>query len=168
MDEHLNVNRAWWNERCDIVFTSHSVLSWLPDLPSWAEAIAQFLEPRGAFYIAEIHPFAQVFYDGADAAGLQVHYPCFHAPEPQRFANEGSCALQDTSLEQSTTYEWFHSLRDVVSSLVKAGLRIVWLHEFPYACCQMFPFLVRDDEGWWQPKDSNKCVPMTFSLKAVR
>lgn len=152
----------------DIVFTSCGVLSWLPDLASWAETIAHFLKPGGTFYIAEIHPFAQVFYDGADAEDLQVHYRYFHEPEPYRFEDDGSYAQPQANLTEATTYQWFHSLGDVVNAVTSAGLRIIWLHEFPYACYQMFPFLVQDDVGWWRMKEPDKGLPMTFSMKATR
>jgi 2-polyprenyl-3-methyl-5-hydroxy-6-metoxy-1,4-benzoquinol methylase len=47
----------------DIVYMSWGVLCWLPDLTRWAEIIARYLKPGGFFYIAEAHPFLNVFYD---------------------------------------------------------------------------------------------------------
>src|SRR5262245_28332752 len=35
--------------RFDVVFTSHGVLGWLPDLERWAQVIAHFLAPGGVF-----------------------------------------------------------------------------------------------------------------------
>jgi len=150
----------------DIVFTSYGVLTWLPDLTRWAEVIAHFLKPGGIFYIAEIHPFAMVFYDEGDAENLQVHYPYFHDPQPLRFEAEGSYASA-AECAHKVTYEWSHSLGDIVNVLISAGLRIEFLHEFPYACYQMFPFLVEGEEGWWRLPEPKGCIPMTFSLKAI-
>src|SRR3954464_11903705 len=39
----------------DIVFTSHGVLGWLPDMPNWGKVVAHFLKPGGTFYVAEVH-----------------------------------------------------------------------------------------------------------------
>jgi SAM-dependent methyltransferase len=152
----------------DIVFTSYGVLCWLPDLTRWAEVIAHFLRPGGTFYIAEIHPFAMVFYDESDAEGLEVFYPYFHTTEPLRFEEEGSYAAPDAETVHTVTYEWLHSLGDVVDSLISAGLRIEFLHEFPYACFKMFPFLEQDHEGWWRLEGNAGSIPMTFSLKATK
>lgn len=152
--------------RFDIVFTSYGVLCWLPDLRRWAEVIAHFLEPYGTFYIAEIHPFASVFYDGEDAEDLEVHYPYFHDAQPMRFENQGSYASGGSTGTCHVTYEWAHSLGDVVNALISAGLHIEFLHEFPYACYRMFPFLKQDRDGWWRLKEKRGSIPMTFSLKA--
>jgi SAM-dependent methyltransferase len=152
----------------DIVFTSYGVLCWLPDLSRWAGIIAHFLRPGGTFYIAEIHPFAMVFYDEADAEHLEVFYPYFHATEPLRFEEEGSYAAPDQEVFHTVTYEWQHGLGDIVNSLISAGLRIEFLHEFPYACYRMFPFLEQDHEGWWRLEGHPGSIPMTFSLKATK
>jgi SAM-dependent methyltransferase len=150
----------------DIVFTSYGVLTWLPDLRGWARVVAHFLRPGGTFYMAEIHPFASVFYDGADATDLQVFYPYFHSPEPMRFEAQGSYATGDGETEHRVTYEWAHGLADVITSLIRAGLRIEFLHEFPFASYRMFPFLEQDDQGrWWLP-ERKELIPMTFSLRA--
>ena len=48
-------------EQFDIVFTSYGVLTWLPDIGRWAQAVSNHLKPGGVFYIVEFHPFATVF-----------------------------------------------------------------------------------------------------------
>lgn len=160
------------SEQFDIVFTSYGVLCWLPDLTRWAQVIAHFLRPGGTFYIAEIHPFASVFYDGEDARNLEVHYPYFHADEPLRFEAEGSYATA-ADCTHNVTYEWSHSLGDLVNSLISAGLRIEFLHEFPYACYRMLPFMEQDEKGrWWLQKPDSAAwdptsIPLSFSLKAT-
>lgn len=150
----------------DIVYTSYGVLCWLSDLERWGEVIARVLKPNGTFHIAETHPFASIFYDGEDAEGLSVHYPYFHEPEPMRFENEGSYAGPQGDAAHRVTYEWTHSLGDVVNALISAGLRIEFLHEFPYACYQMLPCMVQGPNGWWRLEGKDGCIPMTFSLKA--
>ena len=151
----------------DIVFTSYGVLCWLEDLTRWAAVISHYLKPGGLFYIAESHPFAQVFYDEEDADGLQVHYPYFHNTEPFRFESEGSYATGRTCTHQ-VTYEWSHSLADILNALTSAGLQIEFLHEFPRARYQMFPFLVQGEDGWWWLREEDGSIPLTFSLKATK
>mgnify|MGYP006289716447 FL=1 len=156
------------SQRFDLVYTSYGVLTWLPDLEGWAEVVAHFLRPGGTFYIAEIHPFAMVFSDLEDATDLEVHYPYFPTPEPMRFEQEGSYAAPGEETKQRVTYEWAYPIGDVVDALIGAGLRIEFLHEFPFACFQMVPFLEVDEEGrWWLP-GKKELIPMTFSLQAFK
>ncbi len=161
-------------DQFDIVFTSYGVLCWLPDLMRWAEVIAHYLTPGGTFYIAETHPFALAFYDGEDAEALRVHYPYFHSPEPMRFEDEGSYAEPEAEVSHRVTYEWAHSLGDVVNALISAGLQIQFLHEFPRACYRMFPSMEEDGDGWWCLTTADGSIstedpiPLTFSLKATR
>jgi 2-polyprenyl-3-methyl-5-hydroxy-6-metoxy-1,4-benzoquinol methylase len=40
----------------DLVFSTWGTICWLPDMASWAAAIAAVLAPRGELYLADIHP----------------------------------------------------------------------------------------------------------------
>ena len=153
----------------DIVYTSRGVLWWLPDLGRWAQVVARFVRRGGIFYIAESHPCAHVFDDGPDVRGLDVHYPYFERRQPLACAVEGSYADRDAPVSEPIAYGWSHSLGEIVTSLASAGLRIDFLHEFPFVGWQMFPFLVRDDQGDWRlPHDSAGEVPLSFSLRASK
>ena len=155
-------------EKYDVVFTSYGVLNWLPDLTQWAQVIARFLKPGGTFYIVEFHPFADVFYDESDAVDLRVHSPYFQLGRPTRYEPDGSgsYAGPDTPLT-TTTYEWQHTMGDIVNSLISAGLRIEFLHEFPYSVLQQLPAMERGEDGWWRLNEGDNLVPLLFSLKAI-
>jgi SAM-dependent methyltransferase len=60
--------------RFDVVFTSHGVLNWLPDLERWAQVVARFLAPGGIFYIVEAHPMMNLFNDRLTEPNLQLLY----------------------------------------------------------------------------------------------
>jgi hypothetical protein len=116
----------------------------------------------------EGHPFASVFYNEKDATGLQVAYPYFHRAAPEVYTNVGSYAT-DPEVELSyTEYEWSHSLSDVVNALLEAGLRLQFLHEFPYCFYQSHPFMERGEDGWWRLPEHQDSVPLVFSLKAIK
>ena len=149
----------------DIVFTSYGVLCWLPDLTRWAQVIAHFLKPGGTFYIVEMHPFGVVFDDEIEA-GLKVRYPYFHSERPMRFDYDSSYASGDTKVSHTESYEWFHSLGDIINSLTGVGLRIEFLHEFPYCVYKMLPFMEKGKDGWWRLPDQQDSIPLMFSLKA--
>ena len=149
----------------DIVFTSYGVLCWLPDLRRWGEVVAHFLKPEGAFYMVEDHSLLNIFETTEDGTGLKIAHSYFHATEPTKWQAEGSYASGSVKVSHPS-YEWTHSLSDVVNALIYAGLRIEFLHEFPVCAWQRFPFMKQDKDGWWRLKDDN--IPLTFSLRATK
>ena len=69
---------------------------------------------------------------------------------------------------ESPTYEWQHSLSDIVCALIDVGLRIEFLHEFPFTCYQAHPVMERDVDGWWRLPRHNESFPQMFSIRATR
>ena len=149
----------------DIVFTSYGVLHWLRDLRRWGEVIAHFLKPDGIFYIVEDHPFMRVF-DVDSETELQVGRPYFCSEEPNRLESDGSYASPGSG-GVSTFYIWDHSIGEVINTLISAGLRIEFLHEFPYAARAKFEKLMeRGEDGWWRLTTQHGMIPFLFSLQA--
>lgn len=153
------------HKKFDIVFTSYGVLCWLPDLNIWARVISHFLKRGGFFYIAESHPFSTVFDNTAGATKLNVTVPYFHQKEPIAWEPEGDYA--DPAFTSTTgTWEWMHPIGDIVNALITAGLRVEFLHEFPYVCYKAMPFMKQDKDGNWR-LDGDP-LPLTFSIKAIK
>lgn len=148
----------------DIVFTSYGVLHWLRDLRRWGEIIAHYLKPKGIFYIVEDHPFFRVFTKD-EAAQLKVANPYFFSTTPEQVEMTGSYAT-DNQGETASFYIWNHSLGEVIGALIDAGLRIEYLHEYPYAARAKFPFMEQGPDGWWRLPDSYVQIPFLFSLQA--
>ncbi len=149
----------------DFVFTSHGVLSWLPDLNAWARVIAHFLKRGGIFYLVEAHPFAYVF-DDEHPAELRVRYP-YSSAEPMRFETRGSYA-DPTADYRGVEYSWAHGLGDIVSALIAAGLRIDFIREYPFVSWKMLAFMEQDAEGWWRLPEKFPAMPLMFALKATK
>jgi SAM-dependent methyltransferase len=150
----------------DIVFTSHGVLSWLPDLREWAKVVAHFVARGGLFYIVEAHPFAYVF-DEAHKSELRVRYPYFHKAAPDSSEVKGTYADRDADY-RGVEYYWTHSMSDILNSLIAAGLRVESLREYPFLSWQMYPFMEMDDEGWWHLPEDFPQLPLMFSLRATK
>lgn len=149
----------------DIVFTSYGVLHGLPDLRLWGEIIAYYLRPGGVFHIVEDHPFFRVF-RSREGAELRPERSYFYSETPQRIEATGSYATRNRG-EKGVSFVWDHSLGEVINSLIRAGLRIEYLHEFPYAARDKFPFMSQGDDGWWRlPEDQDGTIPFLFSLQA--
>jgi SAM-dependent methyltransferase len=153
------------SEQFDIVFTSYGVLHGLPDLGRWGEVIAGHLKPGGIFYIVEDHPFFRVFRAKPEGQ-FRAERSYFFSEEPQRIEARGSYAAAEQG-EDNTYYVWDHSLGEVIDSLVNAGLRIEFLHEFPFAARAKFPFMEQGEDGWWRlPPHQHGTIPFLFSLQA--
>ncbi len=153
--------------RFDIVYTSRGVLGWLPDLARWGQVVAHFLAPGGTFFIHETHPTLYVFDDERSEPELHVRYPYFATAEPLRFEYEGSYAVPEAKV-RVVEYAWTHSLSDIVSALLDAGLRIVSFREHPEMYYRFAPFMVEVSPGRWRLPEAMPQLPLAFTLKAVR
>lgn len=151
------------NEIFDVVFTSYGVLTWLSDIPRWAQIVAGFVKPGGTFYIAEFHPTAYMFSDEAETWVLETGY---FNDGVTAWPVAGSYADRSAVTQTSTCYEWNYPLGTVVSSLVDAGLAIEFLHEFDYSIYPQFKFLVQGKDGLYRPPAGMPRLPMLFSLRA--
>jgi SAM-dependent methyltransferase len=151
----------------DIVYTSYGVIGWLPDLLPWGKIIADYLKPGGFFYIVEAHPFMWTLDEKTTA--FQVIYSYF-SPEPIKSEEEGTYANRNAKKVHTVTYGWNHSLSEIFMSLITAGLKIEFFHEFPFCGWENFPEMVKGEDRFFRMKDPQKenLVPMTFSLKVTK
>ncbi len=151
----------------DIVFSSYGAINWLPDLPTWARIIASCLRPGGFFYLIDGHPFAQVFEGATSAKDLRPSVP-YWRPGPFRVEEDGTYADKDAHFENRVTLEFGHTLEDILVALIDAGLTIEFLHEFPFCAWEMFPFVVKCDDGYYHIPDGSDRLPLMFSVRARR
>jgi SAM-dependent methyltransferase len=148
------------DEQFDIVFTSYGVTVWIADIDRWAETVARHVKPGGHFYMAEIHPLTQML-----DAEKRIYDWYFHQPQAERFTNEKDYCDEKLVIDEEYCWRW--TMGDVVTALIKAGLTIEFLHEFPFSVYKSWPTFVKDGDWWYYP-DGKKDVPLTFSLKAGR
>lgn len=159
--------------RFDVVFTSHGVLNWLPDLERWAQVVARFLAPGGIFYIVEAHPMMNVFNDRLTEPDLRLHYPYFRGAEPIREEHRGCFSTPDAPIT-SVEHVWLHKMSDIIGSLARAGLCIESFEEYPFLSWAFFPWMEQGADGWWRLPEHEKLplgrgsLPLMFSLKATR
>jgi 2-polyprenyl-3-methyl-5-hydroxy-6-metoxy-1,4-benzoquinol methylase len=156
-------------EKYDIVYTSHGVLCWLNDLKEWAKIIANYLKKGGFFYIAESHPFSNIFdNETKDISELQIHYNYFHDSKPMEFVADGTYASDGIKFKPKKEYEWMHSISDIINSLIGGGLRIEFLNEYSFAVWKQFPFAERSPDGYFRLKNQKAVIPLLFTLKATK
>lgn len=66
----------------------------------------------------------------------------------------------------NVTYEWQHSLSEVVQSLLDAGLRVTSLAEHTTLPWRALPQMVETERGWVLPEHPER-LPLTFALTAT-
>jgi SAM-dependent methyltransferase len=154
----------------DIVLTYHGILCWLPDLTRWARVVAHFLKPNGIFYIADGHPLMQSL-DYLGAKGNPRLARSYFPGKVTRYrTGGGTYANPKATTPRGTGYEWQHSLGEIVGALQGAGLRIEYLHEYPFLFFDLgawtrHRFMRQDRKGFWHLKTGDR-IPLMFSIKA--
>ena len=150
------------NEEFDIIFMSYGVLIWLSDIKKWAKIINKFLKKGGMFYIVELHPFTNML-----SSELMFAYKYFKKG-PYIDDSSGTYADWDADI-QGDTYVWFYTVSDIVNALINEGLKIEFIHEFPYTFYDQFPGLMRkNDNVQYVLKDKSIQIPLLFSLKVIK
>ncbi|MGY1750101.1 class I SAM-dependent methyltransferase [Modestobacter sp. SYSU DS0511] len=152
--------------RFDVVYTGIGALPWLPDLRAWVATVARLLRPGGVFFVRDGHPLlTAVRGDGADGP-LVLEGPYFGTSAPLRDDGGTTYADDRVRLANTVTYEWPHSLADVLQSLLDAGLRLTSFAEHRSVPWRALPSLVPGEGGWVLP-DHPERLPLTFSLTAT-
>jgi SAM-dependent methyltransferase len=155
------------HDRFDVVYTSVGVLVWLPRLDVWANAIYALLKPGGLFYVRDSHPIlAAIDYDRNDGV-LALTNPYFETDQPARYDDGMTYASADVRLANATTYEWSHSLSEIMQALLDAGLTITSFAEGQTIPWKALPSLVESPAGYVLP-DGGDRLPLEFSLTARR
>jgi SAM-dependent methyltransferase len=153
---------ALGGRRFEVVYTGLGAINWLPDVRAWASVMAALLAPGGTFYLAEFHPFADVFAD----EGLTVAHPYFH-DEPMVWDEPGTYADLEAQTTHNRSIEWTHGLGAVVSALSGAGLRIELLHEHDHTLYPRWPMLRREPDGTYRFPEGTPSLPLMYSLRAA-
>jgi len=152
----------------DIVYVSLGALCWLPSVERWAAAVGPLLAPGGRLYLHDVHPLAWAFDDGDE---LRPAYTYFEEAEPYVSDDTQTYTDQTRPLTHVRSYEWNHSLGEIVTALLGQGLRITGLTEHDWTVWPRWPWLVdASEEGeprWTMPVGMAR-FPLTFTLLAER
>ena len=124
------------------------------------------IKPGGRFHMVEFHPVMQTLMkreDGTVVMGNPYFNEGAMAYKPD---GTGSYATPHMPINE-TTYEWAHSVGEVVTAISNAGLSIVHLNEFPYTTQGDFMACLNEDQhGLWRYPDSKHGVPLTYAIMA--
>lgn len=152
----------------DLAFTSWGTITWLDDIDSWARAVAGVLRPGGQFYFADSHPIAHLFEDGAPGGGIALHFD-YETPrtQPIVFNDDVTYTGSTEKIASVRTYEWQHSVGQVLNALIGAGLVIDFVHEHDEIPWMMFSNMVPAAErGMFRLPDGHIRFPLAWSILA--
>ncbi|MDQ6822509.1 MAG: hypothetical protein M3076_19610 [Actinomycetota bacterium] len=85
---------------------------------------------------------------------------------PKRYDEPGTYADLSAPTVNNRSVEWEHTMGDVVSAIVGAGLRIEFLHEHDYTLIERWPLLERAEGGSYRLPEGTPALPLMYSLRA--
>ena len=145
------------NQKFDIAFSSTGVLCWLPDINLYAQTVRHLLKKDGFFYIFDGHPFRNLLINEQGEVSSNRIQGDYFRKRVWRYDQMGDYTDPELLLP-TPSFEWDWTLGDVVSAFCDAGMRIVFLHEFPqYFYSGYKPYDVEDNKV--------ELYPCTFSMK---
>ena len=158
--------------RFELAFSSYGAVGWLPDLGAWAAGVRRILEPGGRFVYVEFHPVRWSI--GADLGLTGDDYFAtapFLDPVRDYVADSGTHlgAVEPVRAGENsipaTSYQY--GLGQIVDALLRAGLVLETLREYPYANgCKTHPSLVAAEGRRWVWPTGVARPPLMFALAA--
>ena len=154
----------------DIVYVNLGALCWLPDVAGWARVCAGFLRRGGMLYVRDVHPMTQALEDESVPGELRLLYPYFETTQPQHWVGGEDYADDAASLQHHDSFEWNHSLGEIATAVIDAGLQLEFLHEQDWTVYKALSWLVAAERGIWRlpdrDGDADRRLPLMFSLRA--
>ncbi|MGH8388840.1 MAG: class I SAM-dependent methyltransferase [Pseudomonas sp.] len=144
------------HNRFEVALITIGVLNWMPDIGEFLHHVAQILKPGGALVVYETHPFLEMFDpESADPFALSTSY---FRREP--FVQYEPIVYEGKVDQQVAPSYWFvHTLGDIFSGAIAAGLNIRHFKEYPHSNREeLYDRYLRQDAQ----------LPMCFTLVALR
>lgn len=138
----------------DLVLITIGVLNWMPDLHGFFQAVSRLLGPAGHLVIYETHPVMEMF----DPESNTPHEPAISYFRKEPLKEEGLISYDGVDHGAGETGYWFiHTLGEIVTSCVDAGLTVTSLKEFGYS--------IREPEyDIYEGREAQ--IPMSYLLHA--
>ena len=154
----------WLHARFDVCYASRGVVGWIGDMDAWMRTAASVLRPGGRLVLVDTHP---LFNMAASVDPLQLDFPYVN-DGPRRLDDQGgSYADPDAVTEHNVTIEYGHSLGELVTAAVNAGLVIEHLGEHVAVESDTGRRLLsRDQDGLMRWRQDRELLPIIFSLRA--
>jgi 2-polyprenyl-3-methyl-5-hydroxy-6-metoxy-1,4-benzoquinol methylase len=154
--------------RFDLVYTGIGALCWLPDIARWGRVVAELLAPGGSLFLREIHPLVWAL-DETLTDDLHLRFPYFESAEPLEWDSDVTYVETTRPLTATRTYEWNHSLGEIVTALLDAGLRLDLLVEHDTVPFEALPGqMVERTPGEFGLDRLAGVAPLSYTLRASK
>ncbi len=152
----------------DLVYTGIGALCWLPSIERWAQAVAALLKPGGRLFLRDGHPMLMAVNEDHEDR-LQLEYPYFECEAPTVWISDQTYVDTDQALTQTETHEWNHGLGEVITALLRNGLRITALEEHQSIPWEALPGqMALGDDGEWRLVEAPWRLPLSYTLQAMK
>ncbi len=151
--------------RFDLVYATIGVLCWIEDIDAWMSAAHHLLRPGGTLLLVELHPF-QFMIDTTDP--LVFDFP-YSFDGPHRLDSAGSYTDPSADIKATQTVQYAHSVGEVVTAAIEAGLVVRWLAERTNAPRDFRGDLVGPEaDGRYRLRLGAEAAPMLYTVVADR
>lgn len=150
-----------------LVYTGVGALCWLPNIREWAGVVAGLLAPGGSLFLREGHPILWAM-DESLTDDLHLRFPYFEQETPLEWDDDQTYVPTPAVVQATRTYEWNHSLGEIVTALIDSGLRIDLLVEHDSVPWEALPGqMTLRPGGEWALTEHSGVVPLSYTLRAT-
>jgi len=146
------IDKKYYNS-FDLVYFTIGALSWLPDLNELFLIASNLLKHNGKLFLYEMHPFLDMLDPENKENPLKISESYFK--EEPWIEKSGIDYLGKTKYDAKTTIEFSHKLSDIMTAIIKAGLKINEFNEYPHDISAVFQHL-----------EHKKMVPLCYLIIA--
>jgi SAM-dependent methyltransferase len=151
----LSIGREF-DAQFDFVYISEGSLVWFENLRDYFGVAARLLVPGGWILIHEAHPITQVFeYTFAQEYPVELKESYFIQGPLRYDESSGLDYVGKTEYEGQPTYEFPHTMADIINGLVQSSFEIMELHESGQDIVEGFAYLEKLGK-----------LPLSFALTA--
>ena len=140
----------------DLVYITIGALTWLPDLKRFFAVVRRLLKKGGMVFIYEQHPFMQVLPWEVEGEQTQPVIVNNYFHEDFLVSQEGLDYYGNASYQGPDTYEFVHTMSDILNTIIENGMDITGFHEYEHD--------ISNGLGWI--KKSGLRLPLCYILTA--
>jgi len=152
--------------RFDVVYATIGILTWIADLDAWMGSVARVLRPGGRLALVDLHPLLNAI---GSLDPLVLDFP-YADTGPVELDEAGSYAAADADVAATRTVEHAHSLGEIVTAALDAGLIVEQLRE--HLETERDPrgggILTLEDDGVYRLRLAGTALPVLYTLVAAR
>ena len=152
----------------DLVYTTCGVINWLPDIGRWATVIAGLLKPGGRVYLRDTHPILYALDEDRLPGEVVLKYPYTERGQALAMDEETSYAGEGT-MANTRTYEWNHSVAEIIQAMIEAGLTITEVVDENVLEWEFYEGQPEVSPGQWGlPPELAMRIPLMLRVQATK